>query len=77
MDREPPGSLFRARLRGRSLAVRTNLVFTFAHHCSAAVETRGGCLDFRMNIANMKNVAFLASVFAIPLILAMGFVTDR
>ncbi len=30
-----------------------------------------------MKIANFRNVALLAAIFVVPLILAMGFVTDR
>ena len=30
-----------------------------------------------MKIANFRNVALLSAIFAIPVILAMGFVTDR
>ncbi len=30
-----------------------------------------------MKIANFRNIALLASIFVIPIILTMGFVTDR
>ena len=30
-----------------------------------------------MKVANFRNVALLSAIVAIPLILAMGFVTDR